>query len=270
MKLASVAQAEAALEREQVNLDYTSIHAPIDGVVISRDVDVGQTVAASLQAPTLFTIANDLTRMQVEADVDEAFIGEVKEGQPVSFTVFAYPRRRFSGSVAQVRLQPKIEAGVVKYNCIIHVDNTDLALKPGMTATVSIEVAHRDDVLTVPAAALRYVPPWPQEELEQVRAGPQTRPGHRLARGRRYTCAAHGYHRHHRREGHRGQRYRPQRRHDRCRTAQARGRQAQAALRSEPVLISMTAPLLQIQRPAQGLCAGRGDHPGAARHRPDG
>ena len=171
VQLASVAQAAAALQREQVNLDYTTIYAPINGVVISRDVDVGQTVAASLQAPTLFTIANDLTRMQVEADVDEAFIGEVKEGQPVSFTVFAYPRRRFSGSVAQVRLQPTIEAGVVKYNCVIHVDNTDLALKPGMTATVSIEVAHRDDVLTVPGAALRYVPPWPQEQLDQVRAG---------------------------------------------------------------------------------------------------
>ena len=171
MQLASVAQAAAALQREQVNLDYTTIYAPINGVVISRDVDVGQTVAASLQAPTLFTIANDLTRMQVEADVDEAFIGEVKEGQPVSFTVFAYPRRRFSGSVAQVRLQPTIDAGVVKYNCVIHVDNADLALKPGMTATVSIEVAHRDDVLTVPGAALRYVPPWPQEQLDRVRAG---------------------------------------------------------------------------------------------------
>ena len=170
VKLASVAQNKAALEREQVNLDYTSIHAPIDGVVISRDVDVGQTVAASLQAPTLFTIANDLTRMQVEADVDEAFIGQVQEGQPVSFTVFAYPRRKFIGTVAQVRLQPKIDAGVVKYNCIIHVDNTELALKPGMTATVSIEVEHRDSVLTAPHAALRYVPPLPQDELEQVRA----------------------------------------------------------------------------------------------------
>ncbi|MGB5338894.1 MAG: efflux RND transporter periplasmic adaptor subunit [Gammaproteobacteria bacterium] len=170
VKAASVAQTRAALEREQVNLDYTRIAAPIDGVVISRDVDVGQTVAASLQAPTLFTIANDLTRMRVEADVDEAFIGQVLEGQPVSFTVFAYPNREFSGSVAQVRLQPKVEAGVVKYNCIIHVDNTDLALKPGMTATVSIEVARRDQVLTVPNAALRYVPDWPQADLDRVRA----------------------------------------------------------------------------------------------------
>jgi HlyD family secretion protein len=169
VKVASVAEAEAALEREQVNLDYTTIYAPIDGVVISRDVDVGQTVAASLQAPTLFTIANDLAQMQVEADVDEAFIGKVQKGQPVSFSVFAYPRRGFSGSVAQVRLQPTIEAGVVKYNCIIHVDNSDLALKPGMTANVSIEVAHQDNVLTVPNAALRYVPPLPDEELERVR-----------------------------------------------------------------------------------------------------
>ncbi len=171
VRVASVAQARAVLEREQVNLDYTAIYAPIDGVVISRSVDVGQTVAASLQAPTLFTIAKDLTRMQVEADVDEAFIGEVADGQPVRFTVFAYPRRVFTGSVAQVRLEPKVEAGVVKYNCIIHVDNNDLALKPGMTATVSIEVAHREEALTVPDAALRYVPPWTQEELDRVRAG---------------------------------------------------------------------------------------------------
>ncbi len=171
VKVASVAQTRAALEREQVNLDYTTINAPIDGVVISRDVDVGQTVAASLQAPTLFTIANDLTRMQVEADVDEAFIGQVEKDQPVNFTVFAYPRREFKGSVAQVRLQPRVEGGVVKYNCIIHVDNADLALKPGMTATVSIEVAHRENVLTVPNAALRYVPSWPQEKLDKVRKG---------------------------------------------------------------------------------------------------
>jgi HlyD family secretion protein len=174
VKLASVDQSRAALQREQVNLDYTSIYAPIDGVVISRDVDVGQTVAASLTAPTLFTIANDLTRMQVDAEVDEAFIGQVQEDQPVSFTVFAYPRREFSGSVAQVRLQPNVEKEVVKYNCIIHVDNDDLALKPGMTANVSIEVAHQENVLTAPNAALRYVPPLPQEELDRVRDSLET------------------------------------------------------------------------------------------------
>jgi HlyD family secretion protein len=170
VKEAAVAQAAAALQREQVNLDYTTIHAPTNGVIISRDVDVGQTVAASLQAPTLFTIANDLTRMQVEADVDESFIGKVRRGQPVSFTVFAYPGRAFDGEVSQVRLQPKIEAGVVKYKCIIRVDNQDLALKPGMTATVLIEVDRREEAFQVPHAALRFVPDWPPERLEAVRA----------------------------------------------------------------------------------------------------
>lgn len=169
VKEAAVAQATAARERERVNLAYTTIYAPIDGVVISRDVDVGQTVAASLQAPTLFTIARDLTAMQIEADVDEAFIGMIKKNQPVNFTVFAYQKRQFNGHVAQVRLNPKIEAGVVKYNCIIHVDNRDLALKPGMTATVSIQVAKRDNVLKVPNTALRYVPQWPADRLKQLR-----------------------------------------------------------------------------------------------------
>jgi HlyD family secretion protein len=171
VKEAAVAKAAASLQREQVNLDYTTIYAPTDGVVISRDVDVGQTVAASLQAPTLFTIANDLTRMQVEADVDESFIGRVRRGQPVTFTVFAYPGRVFSGEVAQVRLQPKVEAGVVKYNSIIRVDNDDLALKPGMTATVLIEVDRRDQAYQVPHAALRFVPDWPQDQLQRVREG---------------------------------------------------------------------------------------------------
>jgi len=155
---AAVAQAVASLEHERLNLEHTTIHAPIDGVVISRDVDVGQTVAASLQAPTLFTIAQDLSQMQIETDVDEAYIGAIGEGQPVRFTVFAYPDRVFTGVVSQVRLQPTVEAGVVKYNCIIRVDNEDLALKPGMTATVSIEVERRDETLKVPNAALRFVP----------------------------------------------------------------------------------------------------------------
>lgn len=166
---AAVAQAEAALLREQVNLAYTTIYAPIDGVVISRDVDVGQTVAASLQAPTLFTIAQNLAQMQIETDVDEAFIGMIKEQQAVTFSVFAYQERRFKGSVSQVRLQPKVEAGVVKYNCIIHVDNADLALKPGMTATVAIEVARKPDVFKVPNSALRFVPDWPEQRLKEIR-----------------------------------------------------------------------------------------------------
>lgn len=175
VKEAAAAQARAALKREQVNLDYTTIYAPTDGVIISRDVDVGQTVAASLQAPTLFTIANDLTRMQVEADVDESFIGNVREHQPVTFTVFAYPGREFRGEVAQVRLQPKVEAGVVKYNCIIRLNNNDLALKPGMTATVLIEVERHEKAWQVPHGALRFVPDWPQDRLDEVRAA--TEPG---------------------------------------------------------------------------------------------
>ena len=170
VKEAAVLQAEAVRQREQVNLAYCSIYAPIDGVVISRDVDVGQTVAASLQAPTLFTIARDLAQMQIETDVDEAFIGMIEEQQPVSFTVFAYPDRKFQGRVSQLRLQPKVEAGVVKYNCIIEVDNSDLALKPGMTATVAIEVAHKEKVFKVPNAALRFVPEWPAERLKKIRS----------------------------------------------------------------------------------------------------
>ena len=169
VKQASAAQALAARDREKVNLAYTSIYAPIDGVVISRDVDVGQTVAASLQAPTLFTIAQDLTRMQIETEVDEAFIGTINNDQPVNFTVFAYQNRKFTGRVAQVRLNPKVEAGVVKYNCIIYVDNNDLALKPGMTATVAIEVARNKNVLKVPNTALRYVPDLPPEQLGTLR-----------------------------------------------------------------------------------------------------
>ncbi|WP_455366845.1 efflux RND transporter periplasmic adaptor subunit [Kaarinaea lacus] len=169
VKEATAAQAKAARDREKVNLAYTSIYAPIDGVVISRDVDVGQTVAASLQAPTLFTIAQDLTRMQIETEVDEAFIGSIAEQQPVKFTVFAYQNRKFIGRVAQVRLNPKVEAGVVKYNCIIHVDNKDLSLKPGMTATVSIEVDRRENILKVPNTALRFVPQWPADQLKAIR-----------------------------------------------------------------------------------------------------
>ncbi|MCU0834498.1 MAG: efflux RND transporter periplasmic adaptor subunit [Chromatiaceae bacterium] len=174
---AAVAEAVASLEHERLNLQHTTIRTPIDGVVISRDVDVGQTVAASLQAPTLFTIAQDLRQMQIETAVDEAFIGSVAEGQPVSFTVFAYPKRRFQGRLAQVRLQPKVEAGVVKYNCIIDVDNTDLALKPGMTATVAIEVDRREDALKVANAALRFVPTLEPEALQELRAGLQSGEG---------------------------------------------------------------------------------------------
>jgi HlyD family secretion protein len=166
---AALGQRRAELERTRVNLAHTKIHAPIDGIVMSRDVDVGQTVAASLQAPTLFTIARDLERMQIETEVDEAFIGRIREGQPVGFRVFAYPDRVFEGQLAQIRLNPKVESGVVLYNCVIHVDNRDLALKPGMTATVTIEVERREGILKVPNAALRYVPDPLPEGAEELR-----------------------------------------------------------------------------------------------------
>lgn len=166
---AAVAQAQAELDRAEVSLAHTTIYAPINGIVVSRSVDVGQTVAASLQTPTLFSIAQDLSQMQIETQVDEAFIGQVQERQPVSFTVFAYPGRKFEGHVSQVRLNPTVESGVVRYNCIIRVANPDLALKPGMTATVTIEVARREQVLKVPNTALRFVPEWPAERLKEIR-----------------------------------------------------------------------------------------------------
>jgi HlyD family secretion protein len=169
VQMATVGQRQAALEQARVDLAHTRIYAPIDGIVISRDVDVGQTVAASLQTPTLFVIAGDLDRMQIETEVDEAFIGQLAEGQPVTFTVFAYPERTFRGQLAQVRLNPTVEAGVVKYNCIIHVDNPDHALKPGMTATVAIEVDRHDGVLQVPNGALRFVPEPLPAEAERLR-----------------------------------------------------------------------------------------------------
>ena len=155
---AQIIQAKAQLEQAQVNLGHTIITAPIDGIVVSRSVDVGQTVAASMQAPTLYVIAGDLTRMQVLASVDESDIGRVKPGQIVSFSVDAYPGDSFSGTVSQVRLQPTVEQNVVSYTTVIDVPNKDMKLKPGMTANVSIEIARADDVLRVPAAALRFRP----------------------------------------------------------------------------------------------------------------
>jgi HlyD family secretion protein len=171
VRAAAVGQRRGALTLTQVDLRNTRILAPIDGVVISRNVDVGQTVAASLQAPILFVIAGELERMQIEAEVDESFIAGVMPGQAVVFDVFAYPERRFEGRVAQVRLDPIVEAGVVKYNCIIHVDNADLTLKPGMTANVAIEVEQRENVLQVPNAALRFVPEPLPEEAGALRDG---------------------------------------------------------------------------------------------------
>jgi len=155
---AAVAQAEANLNQAQVDLAHTVITAPIDGVVINRSVDVGQTVAASFQAPVLFVIANDLSRMQVNASIDEADIGRVRAGQDVTFRVDAYPDRTFEGKVEQVRLQPITSNNVVTYNTIISVTNDESKLMPGMTATVSLIVQKSANALRIPASALRFRP----------------------------------------------------------------------------------------------------------------
>jgi HlyD family secretion protein len=153
---AAVTQAQASLKQAEVDMQYTVISAPIDGVVIARNVDIGQTVAASFQAPVLFVIANDLTRMQVNASVDESDVGKLKAGQDVTFHVDAYPDRTFKGRVEQVRLQPTTTQNVVSYSTIITVANPDQLLMPGMTASVSVIVQRSDNALRVPAAALRF------------------------------------------------------------------------------------------------------------------
>jgi len=150
---------QASLSNAINNLGYCKIYSPVDGTVISRAVDVGQTVSASMSAPTLFQIASDLTRMQIDASVAEADVGGVEESQDVDFTVDAYPGRTFRGSVTQVRNAPTTQNNVVTYDCVISVTNNDYKLKPGMTATVSIIVAERQDVLKIPNAALRLRPP---------------------------------------------------------------------------------------------------------------
>jgi HlyD family secretion protein len=153
-----VQQAQAALKIAEANLQYTRIISPVDGTVISRSVDVGQTVAASFQTPTLFSIAQDLTKMQIDTSVDEADIGKVKSGQDVSFTVDAYPDTIFTGKVAVVRNAPTTVSNVVTYDVVIQVANPELKLKPGMTANVSITIETRPDVLRIPNAALRFKP----------------------------------------------------------------------------------------------------------------
>jgi HlyD family secretion protein len=155
---ATVKIKEASLNNARVNLNYCQIVSPVDGVVISRAVELGQTVASSFNTPTLFQIANDLTKMQIDAAVDEADIGGVKEGQSVDFTVDAYPNRTFHGVVTQVRNAPTTVNNVVTYDTVIGVTNSDYSLKPGMTASVSIIVAQHDDVLEIPNAALRFQP----------------------------------------------------------------------------------------------------------------
>ena len=151
-------QAKAAMVKVERNLGYATITSPIDGVVISRAVEEGQTVAAGFETPTLFTIANDLTQMQVVADVDEADIGQVRDGQRVSFTVDAYPDDTFEGVVEQVRLEATTESSVVTYEVVITAHNPDLKLKPGLTANVTIYTLEKENALSVPTRALRFVP----------------------------------------------------------------------------------------------------------------
>ncbi|MEJ7728848.1 MAG: efflux RND transporter periplasmic adaptor subunit [Polyangiaceae bacterium] len=155
----AVEQARAALHQAEINLAYTTIKSPIDGVVISRSVDVGQTVAASLSAPTLFTIAEDLRKMQVDTFVAEADVGKLEAKMATQFTVDAFPTRRFKGTLREIRNAPTTVQNVVTYDAVIDVDNEALALKPGMTANVTIAVSDKADVLRVPNAALRYRPP---------------------------------------------------------------------------------------------------------------
>src|SRR5262249_15845922 len=170
---AQIQQIQAALKMAEVNLSYTTIRSPIDGVVVSRNVDKGQTVAASLQAPTLFTIANDLTQMQVIANIDQADIGVINQSNRVNFTVDAFPGSNFGGTISQIRLNPQNVQNVVTYNVVIDVKNPELKLKPGMTANLTMTIAERNDVLKIPNAAMRFRPQGmtPEKMRELFRGG---------------------------------------------------------------------------------------------------
>src|SRR5437588_1168303 len=170
---AQVQQKQAAVTVAQTNLDYTSIHAPIDGTVIARSVDVGQTVAASLQAPTLFTIAQDLTKMQVYASTDESDVGMIRTGQMVTFKVDAFPTESFTGRVSQVRLNATTVQNVVTYTTVVDFDNPQMKLFPGMTAYVSVPVATADNVMKVPNAALRFTPQTDAAKTQSAQGGQQ-------------------------------------------------------------------------------------------------
>lgn len=165
---AQVAQKTAALRVSQTNLDYTIIRAPINGTVVARNIDIGQTVAASLQAPTLFTIALDLTKMQVYAKTDEGDVGQIRRGQKADFQVDAFPKEMFHGIVYQVRMNATSIQNVVTYDTIVNFDNPQLKLFPGMTAYVSIPVASVTDAVKVPNAALRYKPDLPAEKVQEL------------------------------------------------------------------------------------------------------
>ena len=163
---------QGALDKAKADLDHCTITSPIDGVVISRNVDVGQTVAASLQAPIIFQIANDLTKMQIDSNVAEADVGVVEVDQDVDFTVDAFPTRTFHGKVVQVRNAPITVQNVVTYDTVIGVNNSDLKLKPGMTANVAIIIEHKDNVLQIKNAALRYRPPEAANEQPKPKSSP--------------------------------------------------------------------------------------------------
>ncbi len=190
---AQVQQTEASLRLAEVNLSHTTIASPIDGVVVSRNVDVGQTVAASLSAPTLFTIANDLTRMQVIANIDQADIGVINSANKITFTVDAFPGQTFNGTISQIRLNPVNTQNVVTYNVVVDVSNPELKLKPGMTANLTITIAERTNVLKVPNSALRFRPAdVTPEKLRELfsggregggNAGEQRKPGEAPAAG---------------------------------------------------------------------------------------
>ena len=170
---AQLAQAKAAAEKDQVNLNYTIVRSPVSGIVVDRVVDLGQTVAASLQTPTLVKIAQDLSEMRIDSSFAEADIGKIKEGQKVRFTVDAFPERTFTGEVQQIRLNPTTTQNVVTYNVRVSLENPDHLLLPGMTAYVSIAVAKRQDVLLVPNAALRFKPAEAQAKAGNEASTPQ-------------------------------------------------------------------------------------------------
>jgi HlyD family secretion protein len=159
---AQVEVARATLAVDETKLNKAVIQAPIDGIVLERRVEPGQTVAAQMQTPVLFTLAEDLTQMELQVDVDEADVGKVQAGQPATFTVDAYPDRTFRAKITQVRFAPQTLEGVVTYKTLLAVDNTELLLRPGMTATAEITVARIEDALLVPNAALRFSPPAQQ------------------------------------------------------------------------------------------------------------
>ncbi len=178
---AQVQQAQAALSLAEVNLSHTTITSPIDGVVVSRDVNVGQTVAASLSAPTLFTIANDLTQMQVIANIDQADIGLVEQAKSVKFSVDAFPGKEFDGKIQEMRLNPVNVQNVVTYNVVINVANPEQTLKPGMTANLTITIDERNNVLKVPNSALRFTP----QDATRQRTGTGAGQGQGQGQGRR-------------------------------------------------------------------------------------